>query len=627
MRAFALFAFSSSLLAAAAPSVIADHTSYNVGDQVLLRLQPAARAIATIRYAGETQPITPGLLLSGAAYQPFWKISSRARTGRYVVDLKLPDGRTIPQAGSFAVHRQLAKIISADLDKTFYTDGDSINPRVTVKNLSDRRLDDIQVEFEPYNYPWIAPEAGDPPIWKHIIAASLSLAPGEEKQFRVDKATVAQVEHNQPEALYYCVVLRNHHHPDRIYDLAFLLPAFTVPPNKYLPKQYPFLYLYWHLSEVPRSQSYRMFYPPAFVSDVIHFDTSHTIFPAGSSPRIPFSITQLGPNASVRARVTDASGHVVQTEQLTDPHLFTSKPLPPGLYTLHISVETPGGAILASNQLEYAIDTLPKSILIFCAHYDDDTAHPGLIRAAVENHIPIHFVYLTGSDAGGCDRFYMHSCDAERAMDFGEVRLEESRASLGHLGVPPENLVTLGLPDGGLEQIWYHHPRATDPYLSVLLASDHAPYREAAIPNLPYAREPVVAAIKSFITRYQPEMIVTGHPDERHVDHRTNNWLVVEAMQQLLHEGKLSRATELLTDVSYGPVAGRRAPYHYAKETFFVSGEAAKLGQEALWYYQSQDGNHQQARIEDFTALPRAEPDPHFFILDWWDHAGWNARP
>ncbi len=105
-------------------------------------------------------------------------------------------------------------------------------------------------------------------------------------------------------------------------------------------------------------------------------------------------------------------------------------------------------------------------------------------------------------------------------MDFGEVRLEEARASLGHLGVPPENLVTLGLPDGGLEEIWYHHPRASDPYLSVLLASDHAPYREAAIPNLPYAREPVVAAIKTFINRYHPDMIITGHPDERRSPHK-----------------------------------------------------------------------------------------------------------
>jgi LmbE family N-acetylglucosaminyl deacetylase len=201
---------------------------------------------------------------------------------------------------------------------------------------------------------------------------------------------------------------------------------------------------------------------------------------------------------------------------------------------------------------------LPKSVLVFCAHEDDDTAHPGLIRAAVENHIPIHFVYFTSGDAGGCDRFYMHSCDAERALDFGEVRMDEARASLGHMGVSREDISFLGLPDGGLEQIWDHR-EASNPYLSVLLASDHAPYSEAAIPNLPYARESVIAAAKQFIERFKPDTIVTGHPDERHVDHRTNNWIVVKAMQELLRAGAISRDTKLVVDAVYGRLR-RSAP-------------------------------------------------------------------
>jgi hypothetical protein len=76
------------------------------------------------------------------------------------------------------------------------------------------------------------------------------------------------------------------------------------------------------------------------------------------------------------------------------------------------------------------VNTLPKSILIFCAHEDDDTAHPDIIRAAVENDIPLHVVYFTSGDVGGCDRYYMHSCDPERAMDFEEVRMNEVPASL-----------------------------------------------------------------------------------------------------------------------------------------------------------------------------------------------------
>jgi len=81
-----------------------------------------------------------------------------------------------------------------------------------------------------------------------------------------------------------------------------------------------------------------------------------------------------------------------------------------------------------------------------------------------------------------------------------------------------------------------------------------------------------------------------------------------------------------VVDQVYGPTAGIHAPYKYEKYVLHVSGEAAKLGQEALWYYQSQDGNHQQAEIVDYSKLPREEPYPHYRILDWQDHEGWNER-
>src|SRR5207248_8231542 len=144
-------------------------------------------------------------------------------------------------------------------------------------------------------------------------------------------------------------------------------------------------------------------------------------------------------------------------------------------------------------------------------------------------------------------------------------------------------------PDGGMEQIWARNQKSDRPYLSVLLASEHSPYRDSAIPNLPYARDAVIRATKDFIVKYKPALIITGHPDERHVDHRTNNWIVVKAMQELLREGKLSRDTQLIVDVAYGAMREKRAPYRYEKHTLYVSGEVARMSQEALWYYQSQD--------------------------------------
>jgi LmbE family N-acetylglucosaminyl deacetylase len=271
-----------------------------------------------------------------------------------------------------------------------------------------------------------------------------------------------------------------------------------------------------------------------------------------------------------------------------------------------------------------AANPLPHSILIFCAHQDDEGAHAGMIRAAVENHIPIHLVYFTCGDAGSCDRYYEHSCAPDEALNFGALRMEEARRSLGHLGVPRENIYFLGLPDGGSGQIWYDHVEDSRPYLSVLLASEHAPYEDVAQPNLPFARHAVVEAAKRFILEFHPEVIYTGHPDERHVDHRTNNWFVVKALQELLRAGEVRPDLTLLTDQVYGPGPQAHAPYHYQKHVLSVSGDAMTVAQEAQWYYQSQSGNRVLGRLRTFDQLRREEV--HWQIVDWKDHEGWNEK-
>jgi len=610
-------------------TAVVDNTSYNAGSEVRLRVAgTASAATAIIRYAGEDKAVVGGVRVeTGGGYGALWSIPADARTGRYVVDIST-GGSVLRGATSFAVYRQLAKTVSIDFGRTFFTSGDSLDPRIVVKNLSGRRLENLRVEFGPYYYPWIAQAADEPKVWTSVIAESLTLEPHAEKEFRAAKAAVVQAG-DEPATAWYSVVIRDSRERDRIYDLAFSSAVFIRPPNTYAPKRYPFLYLYPRVSEVSKSEAYRDFYPPEFVSDKIRFETSHTVFRTGEPAAVSFTVSGSPGAKGIVGRLLDADGKELERSPITGgavegSHRATVRPRPAGRYIYEVALTGPDEAVLATDRIEIAFNDLPKSILVFAAHEDDDTSHPARIRAAIENGIPIHFVFFTSGDAGGCERFYGQSCDAARAMDFGETREEETRASLAHEGVPKENVFFLGLPDGGSEQIWKNHVKANDPYLSVLLASDHSPYRDAAIPNLPYARDPVVAAAKQFIQRFHPDMIITGHPDERHVDHRTNNWFVVEAMQELLHDGKIPATTQLLVDVSYGPGPQKRAPFRYEKNTFFVPGEVARLGQEALWYYETQDGNHQQAEIVPFAKLPREEI--HYRILDWQEHQGWNYQ-
>jgi LmbE family N-acetylglucosaminyl deacetylase len=609
---------------------VVDNTSYNAGSEVRLRVTgTSAGATASIRYAGEESAVAANVSIATPdEYQHLWSVPPDARTGRYEVDIT-DGGSTTRNTTSFAVHRQLAKTVSIATGRTFYTTGDPLDVEVSVKNLSRQRLNNLRVEFGPYQYPWIARAPDEPAPWATVIADPLTLQPGEEKHFSVAKAAVVN-SGSEPGVAYYAVIIRDSRQQDRIFDLAFTNPVFVRPPNTSTPKRYPFLYLYPREREVPKSETYRGFYPPEFVSDKIHFDLNHTMFRSGTPVTIAYGIERTEAATAILTRVLDMSGKEIDRARSAGPdvageHRANLPALDAGRYVYEVSLLGAGDVVIGSDRLEFVVNPLPKSILVFAAHEDDDTAHPALIRAAVENDIPIYFVYFTSGDAGGCERFYNVSCDSARAMDFGETRMNETLASLAHMGVPADRVFFLGLPDGGMEQIWYNHVKASDPYLSVLLASDHSPYREAAVLNLPYAREPVVAAAKEFLRRLRPEMVVTGHPDERHVDHRTNNWYVVQAMQELLRDGALPASTQLLVDVSYGAGPQKHAPYQYQKHPLFVSGEAARIGQEALWYYQSQDGNHQQAEIAPYSKLPREEE--HLQILDWQKHAGWNNRP
>src|SRR5205823_5950207 len=187
--------------------------------------------------------------------------------------------------------------------------------------------------------------------------------PRAEKEFRLANAATVQAKDQQTN-IYFSAIIRDSEQPEHIYDLAFALPAITAPLEESAPKQYPSLYLYSNLNEVPASESYRHFYPAAFVSDVVSFDQSHTIFPAGTSPVFSFGI-KASPesdlvNASAQIRVIDREGKTVERRKVNGPvqgtHRAATQPLGPGLYTLEIAVQGAAGATFASNRLDFAVD-------------------------------------------------------------------------------------------------------------------------------------------------------------------------------------------------------------------------------------------------------------------------------
>lgn len=645
-----------------AVGVVAGEAAYNVGSTVHLEIvfpngeavQPNSDFLVTLRYAGDPKPILDHTTLgeavipTGRKYstglRKLWEIPPNARTGRYEVDLLRVEPKTQQVTGeqrdaaTFSVYRKLVKISRIELGKTFYTSGDNVGCVVTLTNLTDHPLDGLRVEFSDRYWPWIAEPAAGVASTIKTLSEDLSLPAGQSKQVTSAHCGVAS-EVKKPSVHQYGVVVWDHNRKNP-YDISFSQLVFIRPPGSAAPTPYPGQFLYPDLSGVDTT-SYRQFYPPELNSGAIRFDTTHTMYPAGAEAQIHFTLTNptdapwRGVSVLTRWLASGGAELARNTSEKSIDLIPGADPLPgtasfklpsaAGLYRARVQVTNTFGQVLATNDLEMASNPLPKSILIFCAHEDDEGGWSGLTRAAIENNIPIHFVYFTSGDAGSCDRYYQRSCGPAEALNFGELRMKETRASLGHLGVPRENIFFLGLPDGGSGQIWYDHSDAGHPYVSVLLASEHAPYADAALPNLAFARQPVVEAAEEFIKRFEPEVIVTAHPPSQgHIDHIVNNYFVVKALENLLRQNAVSPSVQVLVDRVYDPKDVPATPYHYENHDFFVSGGAATQAQESRWFYESQGGNNAEGRIRDFDKLRRSVP--YRVVLDWKDHEGWNEQ-
>jgi LmbE family N-acetylglucosaminyl deacetylase len=599
-----------------------------------------------------------------------WLIPSAAPTGIYGVSLRVVDRSSEEvlaeqKIRGFAVYRKLVRIARLTLDNTFYSVGEPIQCEVVLENLTERDLKDLRVEFSNANYPWIslfateghssAQPAENPELAIRVMRDHLDLAAGSEVTIPMMPAGTATFLQGQqvavlgaggpprhaklppPEVDTYTVAVWN---ADRslLYDMQFTTPAVVRPVDRDLPKPYGRSFAHPYNSDIDFLK-YRQFYPPGYVSPAITVHHTRTLYRPGDNVVFKATVKNLGKEAetslALRAKIQGPSGQQFEARTrkvidnlpsgATHTCAYDVWTIPtsqqPGIYSVTLTTES-AGKPQAETVTEIAVNSLPASLLVVIPHEDDEFSYAGLIRAAVEAGIPVRAVILTGGDVGACELYYFKPCGPNEAREFGLVRMEETAEALEHIGLARDKLTFLGLPDGGSGAIWSPHINAAYPFLSVYLATDHAPYENVLKPNLPFAREPVVDLIKQIIAEFRPAMIATTHPDERHVDHRVTNWFVLKACQDLWREKHIDPATVVLADEAYGAGGFKPAPYRYEKMTVFVSGEVSALKEEMRWLYQSQGGNVAEGQHLTFPELPREEH--HLRIVDWREHPGWN---
>jgi len=600
-------------------------------------------------------------------FQVGWPIPPQAPTGYYTLTFHVDDRidhlpEVTKKVRGFVVYKKMVRISHVTLDKTIYNVGEPIKCEVALENLSDTDLKGLRVEFSNANYPWISLYAGgghDNPdlavrtLRDHldipagsavtipmISAGTATFLRGIQREVMGSGLALGNEKISPPEVDTYTVALWN---TDRtkLYDMQFTPPAIVRAWDRDLPKPYSRNFTHPYNSFIDFTR-YREFYAPGQISAAVRVDPAHTLYRPGDTVKIAATLRNSGDEAwsgaSLQARITDSKGGEVYTGTLASGiNLATnaaqqvaasawaipSAPAP-GTYPVELTLTGSGGKPLARTTAEIAVNELPASLMVICAHEDDEQAYAGLIRAAVEAKVPVQVLILTAGDVGECERYFDKPCGPNEAREFGTVRLGESAEALEHLGVPRSQLIDLGLPDGGSGAIWFEHKDSSNPFLSIYLACDHSPYENIYKPNLPYARDAVVEAIRQIITNFHPAMIALTGPDERHVDHRTANWFAIKACQALLKSKGLDPQTIVLADQVYGAGGFKPAPYKYEPFVVHLSGEAAALKQEMTWIYQSQDGNLAEGDKKTLNELPREEK--HLRIMDWQEHEGWNEQ-
>ncbi len=154
--------------------------------------------------------------------------------------------------------------------------------------------------------------------------------------------------------------------------------------------------------------------------------------------------------------------------------------------------------------------------LVISPHPDDDVLiASGVIRRMIQNGQTVRIVYLTNGD--------------HRSITEGFTRQVEAVSAAQRLGVPEQNLIFLGYPDGHLKTVFSSYPAVTDAFPATngqaftygrrgLGAVDYHTFRFGAPAT--YNRANIVADLKDILETYRPAHIFTVSEFDGHDDHQ-----------------------------------------------------------------------------------------------------------
>ncbi len=163
-------------------------------------------------------------------------------------------------------------------------------------------------------------------------------------------------------------------------------------------------------------------------------------------------------------------------------------------------------------------------ILIIAPHPDDEIIGTGgIIQQAVKQNIPLEVLYLTNGDNNELSFIIYEKRIVFKKNAFlymGETRRKESIAAMKSLGVKEDQLIFLGYPDFGTQEIFIKYWGAMKPYESLFTRANKVSYKECLSYDAPFIGESVLNDFKRVISEFKPTKVFVTALMDSNRDHR-----------------------------------------------------------------------------------------------------------
>jgi LmbE family N-acetylglucosaminyl deacetylase len=260
-------------------------------------------------------------------------------------------------------------------------------------------------------------------------------------------------------------------------------------------------------------------------------------------------------------------------------------------------------------------------VLVIAPHSDDEAIGcTAVMLRAIGRGERVGVAIVTAGDgfpkaAAAAAKKELSALTAEDYFSLAALRQRHSLAAMERVGIQTGDLMFLGYPDGGLDNMYaanedtsYRQPFTDKTETYGLPVSDY--HSRVHGRPAPYQRSAAVADLAQIIKSRQPkEVYVTGESDS-HGDHRATFWLARDAVRVAKHAGPL------WTYVVHGS-----APKQPPDRQLTLSDSELKLKRELLELYQVG-----VSPVHDRLAETYAQPQELFWKVPL-EAAGTNPEP